>query len=186
MKKKKKRNPPLTGQSERCSSLSDENREVGGDASPVGLLSPAERRARKARARVARLDETARKKEEARRDARLAELDKTDGAKTFFLKVRWREHFFICVVDWGHGYPSKCCVREVRHAISCKLPKLVPYGLLKVLPVMPHALYVTVEHWYAVKGPWRLLGKYSGGFVGRRVASGRLLRHGMGKEILPG
>lgn len=67
--------------------MGDKIGEVGGDASPVGPLTPAQRRAMKTRARARRLDQAARKKEEACRDARLAELDKTDGATTFSLKA---------------------------------------------------------------------------------------------------
>ncbi|CAM9843310.1 unnamed protein product, partial [Laminaria digitata] len=53
----------------------------------VGPLSPAERRARKIRARAARIEETRLKKEEALKDERLAKLDHQDDHKSFTLKA---------------------------------------------------------------------------------------------------
>lgn len=56
----------------------------------MGPLSPAERRARKIRARAARIEETRLKKEEALKDERLAKLDHQDDHKSFTLKV-WQD-----------------------------------------------------------------------------------------------
>lgn len=116
-KRKKKRAPSSAGQCELGRSLGDKIGEVGGDASPVGPLTPAQRRAMKTRARARRLDQAARKKEEACRDARLAELDKTDGATTFSLKVRWCGYVsFVFLI--GDRYTGKPRVPKLRHAVS--------------------------------------------------------------------
>lgn len=55
--------------------------------SKLGPLSPAERRARKARARAAKIEEARSKREAAVRDERVAELDRQDGVKGFGFKV---------------------------------------------------------------------------------------------------
>lgn len=57
-------------------------------AAAVSPLTMAERRARKAEARAARIETALLKKEAAARDARLKELDLQDDSKKFTMKVR--------------------------------------------------------------------------------------------------
>lgn len=86
MKNKEQRSPSSTGRTlpQSRASLRVFSGEV---ATLAGPLSPAERRARKIRARAARLGEAARKKEAAARDVRLAELDQKIRAKAFGVNV---------------------------------------------------------------------------------------------------
>lgn len=90
-RKKKRPQPPV---SDAPSSIAERSDVDGGDgtstretAEAVRPLTMAERRARKAEARAAKIEAARLKKETEARDARMAEVDLEDGAKTFTIKV---------------------------------------------------------------------------------------------------
>ena len=91
-KKKKKRTPPTRDQPPTADRPGTGDAGGGGgldgdESQTVGTLTPAERRARKSRARAAKIEEARLKKEEALRDERLAKLDHQDDFKSFNMKV---------------------------------------------------------------------------------------------------
>lgn len=95
-KKKEKKKRPRPPASDAPSSVADISDVDGGGgvsapetAEEIRPLSMAEKRARKAEARAAKIEAARLKKETEARDARTAELDLQDGSKTFTIKVPW-------------------------------------------------------------------------------------------------
>lgn len=87
---RQKKHRPLTPDQASTTGGAGDGRGSGWDREAictVAPLSPAERRARKARARVARIEESRIKKEMALRNEKLAELDRQDNSKNFNIKV---------------------------------------------------------------------------------------------------
>eukprot|EP00903_Cladosiphon_okamuranus_P014972 g13857.t1 len=93
MKKKKKKRPQSPASDAPSSMAGISDVEGGGatgareTAEAVGPLTMAERRARKAEARAAKIEAARLKKEAEARDARIAELDQQDASKTFTIKA---------------------------------------------------------------------------------------------------
>ncbi|CAN0248639.1 unnamed protein product [Ectocarpus sp. 12 AP-2014] len=80
---KKKKNTKKTERSDINGGDNGADSRPESPGTPIGPLTVAERRARKAEARAAKIDATKHKKETAARDARMAALDLQDSSKTF-------------------------------------------------------------------------------------------------------
>ncbi|CAM9710852.1 unnamed protein product [Ectocarpus fasciculatus] len=80
---KKKKKKQKTERSDIDGGDNDAHSRPESPGTPIGPLTVAERRARKAEARAAKIDAAKLKKETAARDARMAELDLQDSSRTF-------------------------------------------------------------------------------------------------------
>ncbi|CAN0119299.1 unnamed protein product [Ectocarpus sp. 12 AP-2014] len=121
-KKKKKKN---TERSNINGGDNGANNRPESPGTPIGPLAVAERRARKAEARAAKIDAAKLKKETAARDARMAELDLQDSATTFTVKAMdpmktSQDNDLHMLPDLGEGPLSLA-------RLSAPLPHLTPH-----------------------------------------------------------
>ncbi|CAM9215021.1 unnamed protein product [Ectocarpus sp. 4 AP-2014] len=122
---KKKKKKKKTERSDINGGDNGANSRPESPGTPIGPLTLAERRARKAEARAAKIDAAKLKKETAARDARMAELDLQDSSKTFTVKAMdpmktSQDNDLHMLPDLGEGPLSLA-------RLSAPLPHLTPH-----------------------------------------------------------